>query len=664
MSAHKAEPMESTQHVVRRKGGPRSRAGCSNCKQRRIKCDEAKPSCQRCLKRGLTCTGYTSIVPDASTAGQAQAEPCLSTSAAGKGSVTSYAIPFRVPGSQADRQLLHYFCVVSASELSGYVLSDFWTRIVLQHAQHELVVRQAVVALSSVHQLLHSRKFGLKRSPDTTGGGWVYAPTNQYITPLIESSIAYNKALRSLRKYLRNQDTEDATEVRGSSIPNMIVPLICCAVFYCFESVQGNVEAAFHHLAAGRAMLDGLKGQGNPRGEVSADMVALESLMERMELQAAIFDQPRYGRMVLRQPHWDIESRIPDVANATFHTFEDAQHVLTRLQTSTIHYMSLYANLRDCPASSIPFDVVAEKSLLLAAFSDWATRFGKLLCASSRSPTATPSLRHENSGDVYTSLPLPGHGWGEVECLAHFDPASLVPAVDAVLPLNTGPGVLYVHYYMFWLILSSSLPEDPDIYNRPVTVIAPYLDAQSSAVPGAIRQAKTPVQIILDIAETIIHSNDGAQAADASSSDSAARDARKSISVETGLVAPLFLMIVKCDEEATVLRAVQLLQDASRREGLYDSYVVAAVANSVLTRQQQATSHHFGQSAQHTHAASVVGGPSEAGSPRSEPAVRDLEQRSPYGTTMGDLCELSARCPGGQTGAGGVDEIAKILGVF
>ncbi|CEP23080.1 unnamed protein product [Cyberlindnera jadinii] len=40
---------------------PRSRAGCVECKQRRIKCDEGRPQCQRCVKRGLGChyTGVT-----------------------------------------------------------------------------------------------------------------------------------------------------------------------------------------------------------------------------------------------------------------------------------------------------------------------------------------------------------------------------------------------------------------------------------------------------------------------------------------------------------------------------------------------------------------------------------------------------------------------------
>lgn len=36
----------------------KSRTGCVTCKRRRLKCDEAKPYCQNCIKRGIVCGGY------------------------------------------------------------------------------------------------------------------------------------------------------------------------------------------------------------------------------------------------------------------------------------------------------------------------------------------------------------------------------------------------------------------------------------------------------------------------------------------------------------------------------------------------------------------------------------------------------------------------------
>src|ERR1700712_5044616 len=38
----------------------RVKTGCVTCRQRRIKCDERKPSCQRCEAGNITCNGYQS----------------------------------------------------------------------------------------------------------------------------------------------------------------------------------------------------------------------------------------------------------------------------------------------------------------------------------------------------------------------------------------------------------------------------------------------------------------------------------------------------------------------------------------------------------------------------------------------------------------------------
>lgn len=52
-SAVAKSPMEPC-----RKKQTKSRDGCSTCKKRRYKCDETKPACVQCTKRGLECGGY------------------------------------------------------------------------------------------------------------------------------------------------------------------------------------------------------------------------------------------------------------------------------------------------------------------------------------------------------------------------------------------------------------------------------------------------------------------------------------------------------------------------------------------------------------------------------------------------------------------------------
>ncbi|EKG11593.1 hypothetical protein MPH_11086 [Macrophomina phaseolina MS6] len=41
---------------------PKSRDGCQRCKLKRLKCDETKPSCRNCVKRGIVCPGYKKFI--------------------------------------------------------------------------------------------------------------------------------------------------------------------------------------------------------------------------------------------------------------------------------------------------------------------------------------------------------------------------------------------------------------------------------------------------------------------------------------------------------------------------------------------------------------------------------------------------------------------------
>ncbi|KAG5287036.1 C6 zinc finger domain-containing protein [Histoplasma ohiense] len=54
------KPKDTVYHP--RRPHRKSRAGCLNCKKRRIKCDETKPECQKCVKYGVGCDYSTTMV--------------------------------------------------------------------------------------------------------------------------------------------------------------------------------------------------------------------------------------------------------------------------------------------------------------------------------------------------------------------------------------------------------------------------------------------------------------------------------------------------------------------------------------------------------------------------------------------------------------------------
>lgn len=54
----------STVHsqIIVRANMVRSRGGCSNCKRRKRKCDETRPDCRACQRRGIQCEGYNTTL--------------------------------------------------------------------------------------------------------------------------------------------------------------------------------------------------------------------------------------------------------------------------------------------------------------------------------------------------------------------------------------------------------------------------------------------------------------------------------------------------------------------------------------------------------------------------------------------------------------------------
>ncbi|KEY68864.1 hypothetical protein S7711_10767 [Stachybotrys chartarum IBT 7711] len=66
----------STPNGVKRPFRQKTRAGCVGCKSRKVKCDEAKPACQRCCRNSRPCV-YEALPPKWRSEGHAAATPTV-----------------------------------------------------------------------------------------------------------------------------------------------------------------------------------------------------------------------------------------------------------------------------------------------------------------------------------------------------------------------------------------------------------------------------------------------------------------------------------------------------------------------------------------------------------------------------------------------------------
>ncbi|KAE9374871.1 hypothetical protein N431DRAFT_336663 [Stipitochalara longipes BDJ] len=118
---------------------PKTRTGCHTCKLRRVKCDEAKPSCYSCTSTGRKCDGYGPNM---------EVPPELSSTVLGALSRSPF-IGFL--GTETERQSFYFFRQKTAPQLSGFLGGDFWETLLLQAALHEPSIRHAILALGSLH---------------------------------------------------------------------------------------------------------------------------------------------------------------------------------------------------------------------------------------------------------------------------------------------------------------------------------------------------------------------------------------------------------------------------------------------------------------------------------------------------------------------------------
>ncbi|KAF5630104.1 hypothetical protein F52700_7462 [Fusarium sp. NRRL 52700] len=102
---------------------------------RRVKCDEARPSCLRCMSTGRTCDGYEETAAEQVL----QDLPPIQTVIAGY-------------GNSQEARSIQFFIERTLSQLTSFFPDEFWGISVLQIAQYEPSISHALVSFSAYHE--------------------------------------------------------------------------------------------------------------------------------------------------------------------------------------------------------------------------------------------------------------------------------------------------------------------------------------------------------------------------------------------------------------------------------------------------------------------------------------------------------------------------------
>ncbi|KAH8805736.1 hypothetical protein F5884DRAFT_680551 [Xylogone sp. PMI_703] len=310
---------ESSTRTIRqrRASKPKVKTGCNNCKSRRVKCDETRPQCNRCVKSGRVCDGYPAYNPrnrsadvipilprppqngaSSSTSGTSPAPLLPSGSSNTPTSLfTSRTLVRRLPRQRQPKRppsLIGYTPSVSisfnaqeslyfqlfrehtATELSGFFNSNFWTRDVLQESHSEASIRHAVVALGALYKTLEKSCESPPGSPDD--GTVVQDTATDHFKFALQQ---YGKSLAQLREALANKEVRSQRTI-----------LMSIVLFTCFSSFTGDHQAAIFQVQSGLSLLEERRQNQiqafNDRNDPVED--ELIQMFTRLAIQAKSYD--------------------------------------------------------------------------------------------------------------------------------------------------------------------------------------------------------------------------------------------------------------------------------------------------------------------------------------------------------------------------------------
>ncbi|KAM0142644.1 hypothetical protein ACHAP3_001750 [Botrytis cinerea] len=176
---------------------PKTKSGCSTF--RRVKCDEGRPSCQRCISTGRKCDGYEKKSSDSPASSDSSSHDNETSTVLTQSPSSSVILT-----SDRERHAFHFFINMTAPMMGGFGKESCWSEMIPRAAHHEPSIRHAVVALGALH---HSRE---RSSRSTSPNNLLSSAEEQF--PLLE----YNRAIKCLVEPFSKKERQAMDMMQGN----------------------------------------------------------------------------------------------------------------------------------------------------------------------------------------------------------------------------------------------------------------------------------------------------------------------------------------------------------------------------------------------------------------------------------------------------------------
>ncbi|PQE28388.1 c6 zinc finger domain protein [Rutstroemia sp. NJR-2017a BBW] len=587
-----AEPVKAVRQ--RRASRPKVKTGCNNCKTRRVKCDETRPQCTKCVRSGRTCDGYPAynprnrnldtIVPIAprppigprsaitSSSQTFSTTPATSTSSVivparrpvRNGSalraslattpITSFSVDpsfiarspaFGLPFNTTEAQYFQVFRTHTASELSGFFDSEFWTRSVLQESHSEASIRHAVVALGALYKTLEKVTESPPSSPqnseqssvDSAAKHWEFAWEN------------YGKAITRMRQSMENGEVRSQRTILISSV-----------LFTCFQSFVGDHKNAIRQVQVGLGVME------KQRRERRRSFIQREDDIVEEELGQM------FTRLAVQAKSYDMAFHFPDPYVIRLSTNSSIANPQSPSSASSPSDTSTTASF-DSPVSE-SFSNVHEARLVLDAICERTLRYNEELAGFyAVSNKILPAHIISN-----------GYGFGKSleQWQINFEPL-LKGRRDRGKTNTERAGIIVLQMTCTMtriLVHTAFCPNEMgfdqfhDMFEE-INELAKELIVDEEL---AIAQARCG---------EACHVNYASPSPSIHHDDDTYSHIKPSFALDSGIVPPLFVVATKCRDRKLRREAISLLTSSHRREGMWDSKLCAGVGKWVMEMEEE-----------------------------------------------------------------------------
>ncbi|GKT93636.1 C6 zinc finger domain-containing protein [Colletotrichum tofieldiae] len=306
---------------------------------RKVKCDETKPACLRCIKTGRKCDGY---LPPRQTGSNSSGSP----GSDGISRLSPPVSPFAdwAAGTREQRAFDFYRNFSAPSIFSDGVASTLWKKLVPHFCHAEPAIRHAVLAISSLHETLALPPSSCTAAEEENSYGVL---TNTF------AAEQYGKALKCLQEW-KPTESSPAT-----------VPLLACLLFICIEFMLGDEGASQVHINQGRLILSQLE----PSSEVDMIKKHFVPIYSRLGLASFLF-----GSFPAAIPP---NLKASPATTLFFSSVDEAEVVLYELIDDGLRFTAQAKRaVYSCPPTDPTLlDLAREQDDFLARLSRWHVAF-------------------------------------------------------------------------------------------------------------------------------------------------------------------------------------------------------------------------------------------------------------------------------------------------